>query len=116
MLENGNNGKHLTAGVPDRVVRVELISFYHRNPDFCETSEVISRHFECYRAEQVCRQLENLVELRILEKVEENGEIRYRYLPPFSKGDLRRIRYSPALNGLKGLGRVGRHNGAGREA
>ena len=107
---NGSNG----SGVPDRVVRVELISFYHRNPELCETSDVISGYFD-YRKEQVCRQLENLVDLRILERVEQDGQVLYRYLPPFSRGDLKGIRYSPALNGIKGLGKGPKMSGGGRE-
>jgi|GEM_PF-2664460 len=110
---NGGNGKHFS-GVPDRVVRVELISFYHRNPHLCESPEAICACFE-YDPEQVCRQLEELVRLNILERAEMDGSVFYRYLPPFSRGDLKGIRYSPALNGMKGLGTRGRKGGAGPE-
>jgi hypothetical protein len=96
----GENG-HSNAKVPDSVVRIELISFYHRNPEFFETSEEIVKNFE-YRAEQVCGQLEKLVHLKILEKVEEDGTAFYRYLPPFSCGDLKSIRYLTGVNGFKG--------------
>lgn len=88
--------------MPDSVVRIELISFYHRNPDFFETSEEIVKNFE-YREDQVCGQLERLVHLKILEKVEKNGTAYYRYLPPFSCGDLKSIRYLTGVNGFKGL-------------
>ncbi len=111
---NGSNGDRLS-GVPDRVVRVELITFYHRNPHLCETSEAICSCLN-YSAEQVARQLEELVRLNILERMEKDGAVFYRYLPPFSRGDLKGIRYSPALNGIKGLGKLGRRSVAGPES
>lgn len=96
----GENGTP-KAKVPDSVVRIELISFYHRNPDFIETSEEIVKNFE-YREDQVHGQLEKLVNLKILEKVDKDGKAYYRYLPPFSCGDLKSIRYLTGVNGFKG--------------
>lgn len=92
---SGNNGK-----VPDSVVRIELISFYHRNPEFCETSEEIVKMFD-YQVEQVHSQLEKLVGLKILEEVKEDGKVYYRYLPPISCKNLKSIRYVPGVNGFK---------------
>lgn len=96
----GDNGI-TKAKVPDSVVRIELISFYHRNPEYVETSDEIVKNFE-YRADQVRGQLEKLVALKILESVEEEGKTYYRYLPPFSCGDLKSIRYLTGVNGFKG--------------
>ncbi len=96
----GDNGI-IKAKVPDSVVRIELISFYHRNPEYFETSDEIVKNFE-YRAEQVRGQLDKLVALKILEQVEQDGQAYYRYLPPFSCGDLKSIRYLTGVNGFKG--------------
>lgn len=93
----GNNG---SGKVPDSVVRIELISFYHRNPDFYETSDEVVKLFD-YQAEQVQSQLEKLVSLKILEEVKENGSTYYRYLPPISCRDLKSISYVPGVNGCK---------------
>lgn len=99
---NGNGNGNGSVKVPDSVVRIELISFYHRNPDFYETSEEIVKNFG-YHFEQVYAQLENLVRLKILEKVMENDSAYYRYLPPISCKNLKSIRYIPGVNGFKGV-------------
>ncbi len=99
MQEHNGNGSS-SSKVPDSVVRIELISFYHRNPEYFETSEEIVKLFD-YHIEQVHSQLEKLVSLRILEKVKEDGGTYYRYLPPISCKDLKSIRYVPGVNGIK---------------
>ncbi len=91
----------MKAKVPDSVVRIELISFYHRNPDYYEAPDEIAKNFD-FRPQQVLGQLEKLVSMKILEAVEEEGKTYYRYLPPFSCGDLKSIKYVTGVNGFKG--------------
>ncbi|MEJ5186946.1 MAG: hypothetical protein WHT46_07695 [Candidatus Geothermincolales bacterium] len=68
--------------VPDSVVRVELITFFHRfvgaSYDAHEIAERIKRD-----PEQVRGQLERLVGLNILERSESDGRVSYRYRPPY---------------------------------
>lgn len=102
---SGNGNGNGNVKVPDSVVRIELISFYHRNPDFYETSEGIVKNFG-YLFEQVHEQLENLVRLKILEKIMVNDSAYYRYLPPISCKNLKSIHYLPGVNGFKGATNV----------
>ena len=68
---------------PDSVIRIELITHFHRNPGIEGTpdqlADIIGRE-----SGQVERQMEKLVQLRILEEKKVGSEIHYRYIPPFS--------------------------------
>jgi hypothetical protein len=68
--------------IPDSVIRVELITFFHRYPGThfgaCEIAERLERD-----PLQVEAQLERLAQLNILEKSEMEGETVYRYRPPY---------------------------------
>ena len=79
MVKNEGNGN----GIPDRVIRVELISFFNRFPATVGSSGELARLLG-RNSEQVERQLDDLVQLRILEKVGENGHRFYRYVPAIS--------------------------------
>jgi hypothetical protein len=69
--------------VPDSVVRIELITHFHRNPGLestaMEMADCIGRH-----KDQVECQMRKLVQLRILEEQLVGEEMIYRYIPPFS--------------------------------
>ncbi len=70
--------------MPDRVVRMELISFFHIHPHTQDTAEEVS--WQLGRSqEQVRRQMEELERLCILRRVAARGEPRYRYIPPAYK-------------------------------
>ncbi len=76
-------GALLYNGCSESLVRIELLTLFHRNPGLvCNCAflaEATGREVEVVRA-----QAEKLSDLRILEAVEESGEKRYRYLPPWS--------------------------------
>lgn len=70
--------------IPDRVVRIELISYFSTYPETEATStsmaELLNRDHG-----QVERQMAHLAELRILEKKREEGNhVLYGYLEPLS--------------------------------
>ena len=69
--------------VPDSVVRIELITHFHRNPGLestaMEMADCIGR-----QKEQVECQMRKLVQLRILDEQLVGGETIYKYIPPFS--------------------------------
>ena len=69
--------------VPDSVVRIELITHFHRNPGLestaMEMADCIGRH-----KDQVECQMRKLVQLRILEEQLVGEEMIYKYIPPFS--------------------------------
>ena len=69
--------------VPDSVVRIELITHFHRNPGLestaMEMADCIGRH-----KDQVECQMRKLVQLRILEEQPVGGATIYKYIPPFS--------------------------------
>lgn len=69
--------------VPDSVVRIELITHFHRNPGLestaMEMADCIGR-----QKEQVECQMRKLVQLRILDEQLVGGELIYKYIPPFS--------------------------------
>jgi len=69
--------------IPDRVIRIELISFYSHYPDTVATCEEMALRLN-RAVSQVERQMKALVELRILAKTEKGGRILYSYLPPLS--------------------------------
>ncbi len=71
------------AGTPDRVIRVEFISFFSRRPDTVATCGETARHIS-RDVEQAERQMESLVQLRILRKEDDGAPPRYGYLPPVS--------------------------------
>ena len=68
--------------IPDSVIRVELITFFHRYAEAsfeaCEIAERLGRD-----PLQVEAQLERLAQLNILDKLEMEGETVYRYRPPY---------------------------------
>jgi hypothetical protein len=70
-------------GVPDSVVRIELITHFHRNPGLestaMEMADCIGR-----QREQVECQMRKLVQLRILDEQLVGEELIYKYIPPFS--------------------------------
>jgi len=70
-------------GVSDSLIRIELISHFHRNPGLYSTvpelADAIGR--DPYR---VKAQMNKLVQLHILEETPYNGQSRYRYMPPHS--------------------------------
>jgi hypothetical protein len=68
---------------PDRVIRMELISYFSLYPDTVSTCEEMA-HRLSRDAGQVERQMDALVELRILEKADNGGRTLYSYLPPLS--------------------------------
>jgi hypothetical protein len=68
-------------GCSESLLRIELLTVFHRNPGLvCSCSflaEATGRDMEL-----VQEQAEKLLDLRILEAEEREGERRYRYLPP----------------------------------
>jgi hypothetical protein len=70
-------------GVSDSLIRIELITHFHRNPGLYSTSlelaDAIGR--DPFRVET---QMNKLVQLHILEETPRNGQSRYRYIPPHS--------------------------------
>lgn len=70
-------------GACDSIIRIELITHFHRNPGMESTpvrmAEAIGR--ELSRVEE---QLKKLVQLRILEEQNRGDELYYSYLPPVS--------------------------------
>jgi len=69
--------------IPDRVIRIELISCYSRYPDTIATCEEMAQRLNRSVA-QVRRQMEALVDLGILKKTEKGGSFLYSYVPPLS--------------------------------
>ena len=69
--------------VPDSVVRIELITHFHRNPGLESTSMEMA---DCIgrQKEQVECQMRKLVQLRIHDEQSVGGELIYKYIPPFS--------------------------------
>lgn len=70
-------------GIPDRVVRMELISFFNIHPLTVAGAAELAVHLGRSPA-QVERQMEDLVALDILRKDECGGEVRYGRVPPVS--------------------------------
>ncbi len=72
-------------GACDSIIRIELITHFHRNPGMESTpshmAEAIGR--ERTRVEE---QLKKLVQLRILQETSRGDKVYYRYLPPVSAG------------------------------
>lgn len=82
--------------VPDRVVRMELISFFNICPDMEGTPEEVACRLGRSR-EQVSAQMAELERLRILERVDGGESPRYRYIPPIYRPLTRKNR--PARGG-----------------
>lgn len=97
-MSEGNENQN--AQVPDSVLRIELISYFHRNPGL-EASSAQMAELTGRNAGQVEKQMKKLVQLRILEECLEEGRCTYRYLPPFSismrGGKARRIEGVPDM-------------------
>ncbi len=72
-----------SSAVSDSLIRIELITHFHRNPGLESTSEEIAGAIgrDLHRVEA---QMIKLVRLHILEQKPHNGQYRYRYLPPHS--------------------------------
>jgi hypothetical protein len=70
-------------GVSDSLIRIEIISHFHRNPGLVSTpaeiSDVTGRELQ-----RVERQMNRLVQLNILEENIGNGNPSYHYVPPYS--------------------------------
>jgi hypothetical protein len=70
-------------GVSDSLIRIEIITHFHRNPGLVSTiqgmADVTGRDLD-----RVERQMNKLVYLHILEEHSGNGLRRYRYVPPHS--------------------------------
>jgi hypothetical protein len=74
---------HNTTRIPDRAIRMELISYFSLYPDTVCTSDEMAERLD-RDIERVKRQMEDLVGLCILRKSIEPGATRYSYLPPLS--------------------------------
>lgn len=73
-----------TESVPDMAVRIEMIGFFHNNPECSVLASELAKRMKRNLA-QVLRQVEELEKLDILEvKEERDGEKVYVYKPPFS--------------------------------
>jgi len=77
------NDKGEGNGVSDSLIRIELITHFHRNPGLegtsMELADLIGRD-----KLRVQSQMKKLVQLNILGEKSFEGEVRYRYLPPRS--------------------------------
>jgi hypothetical protein len=69
--------------MPDRVVRMELISYFSLYPDTVATSEETALRLS-RDTEQVDREMEALVQLRIMQRTHQGNITFYGYLPPIS--------------------------------
>ncbi|NPV59015.1 MAG: hypothetical protein HPY75_05055 [Actinobacteria bacterium] len=70
-------------GACDSIIRIELITHFHRNPGMEGTPERMADAIGRER-KRVEAQLKKLVQLRILEERVKEGVKTYRYLPPVS--------------------------------
>lgn len=110
--------------VPGRVVRIELISYFNLFPETVATSEEMARRLK-RGAEQVARQMNDLVELGILEQTTDGERVLYSYIAPISMNLMSRKAYTkvendapdtpPASGGSSGAGQgeSGRPEGGG---
>ena len=78
-IENGARAD----GISDSLIRIEIITHFHRNPGLESTPEGMARATgrDPYRVES---QMNKLVHLHILEEREGKERSRYRYVPPHS--------------------------------
>ena len=77
-------------GACDSIIRIELITHFHRNPGMEGTPERMADAIGRER-QRVEAQLKKLVQLRILEERVKEGVTTYRYLPPVSISSRRRV-------------------------
>ena len=84
--------------VSDSLIRIELITHFHRNPGLEGTSMEIAEMIGRDKS-RVESQMKKLIQLHILDEICYEGELRYRYVPPH---------YIPINNG-RGSNRKPRH-------
>ncbi|MEW6554983.1 MAG: GAF domain-containing protein [Actinomycetota bacterium] len=85
--------------MPDRVVKIELISYFSRYPETVATSEEMASRLD-RDAAQVERQLQDLVELRILNRICDGNRTLYSYITPMSVSLRARRRFNHALENM----------------
>lgn len=68
-------------GVSDSLIRIEVITYFHRNPGLEGTSMELADSIGRDRA-RVEDQMKKLVQLNILDRRTLGSEPRYRYIPP----------------------------------
>ncbi len=77
-------GSHINRNkVPDRVVKIELISFFAKYPETIGSSRHLSEQLG-REEQQTKRQMDELVQLGILAKKTEPNEAFYSYIPAVS--------------------------------
>lgn len=104
--------------VPDRVVRIELISYFSLCPETVATSEEMAERLG-RGLEQVRGQMRDLVELGILEQTGGGDRVTYRYLAPICANLSNRKVERENLPGMpagRGAGASGPDESGGREA
>jgi|GEM_PF-1376320 len=69
--------------MPNRVVKIELISYFNRYPETVATCEEMASRLDREIAQVEC-QMEELVELRILDRTCDGSRILYSYISPMS--------------------------------
>jgi hypothetical protein len=111
-MVNSSQAEIARKRIPDSVVRIELISHFHRNPAWEGTCHQLARTMG-REIEQVERQMRKLVELNIVQEIVIGGENRFRYVPPFSislreRGRKRRNTVPFNVNGGGTWGEVGK--------
>lgn len=77
-------------GACDSIIRIELITHFHRNPGMEGKPERMAEAIGRER-QRVEAQLKKLVQLRILEERVKEGVTTYRYIPPVSISSRRRV-------------------------
>jgi predicted transcriptional regulator len=83
MAANGPEGQkmRINSVVSDSLIRIELITHFHRNPGLEGTSMELADMIGRERS-RVEGQMKKLVQLHILDERLDNGECYYRYIPP----------------------------------
>jgi hypothetical protein len=82
MIQGANSGKATKRnGVSDSLIRIELISHFHRNPGLEGTSHELAGMIG-RDSDRVQNQMKKLVQLHILDERLCDGELLYRYMPP----------------------------------
>jgi hypothetical protein len=71
----------LESVVSDSLIRIELITHFHRNPGLEGTSPELADLIGRDRS-RVESQMKKLVQLHILDERLSNGELHYKYIPP----------------------------------
>jgi hypothetical protein len=72
-----------TRSVPDRVVRMELISFFTKHPQTIDSPQYLAERLGRHER-QIKHQMDELVHLGILRKTLEGGDDFYAYIPAVS--------------------------------